>query len=159
MNNNQMLRLLVGALLTSLTSCSSLLPPKEEAKEPAAPSLKKEVKVAKKEQTVLKTYHGIASWYSIKTNSGRTTASGRRLANGAYTAAHKSLPFGTKVRVTSLFNGKSEVLRITDRGPYVKGRIIDVTIGSAQRLGFYSRGITKVKVEVLEWGNWKYRKS
>jgi rare lipoprotein A len=61
--------------------------------------------------------------------------------------------------VTSLFNGKSEVLRITDRGPYVKGRIIDVTIGSAQRLGFYSRGITKVKVEVLEWGNWKYRKS
>jgi rare lipoprotein A (peptidoglycan hydrolase) len=83
MNNNHILRLLVGALLTSLTSCGSLLPPKKEAKKPATPPLKKEVKVAKKEQTVLKTYHGIASWYSIKTNSGRTTASGRRLANGA----------------------------------------------------------------------------
>ena len=146
MNNTHILRLLIGALLTLLTSCSSLL------------SSKREAKAAKKEQ-ILKTYHGTASWYSIKTNGGSATASGRRLTNRAYTAAHKSLPFGTKVRVTSLFNGKSEVLCITDRGPYVKGRIIDVTIGSAQRLGFYSRGITKVKVEVLGWGNWKYRKS
>ncbi|MBT7971348.1 MAG: hypothetical protein HN570_10135, partial [Verrucomicrobia bacterium] len=61
--------------------------------------------------------------------------------------------------VTCLFNGKSEILVITDRGPYRKSRIIDVTIGSAQRLGFYSRGITKVKVEVLEWGNWRYKKT
>jgi len=115
-------------------------------------------KVEKTKSTALKTYHGLASWYSIKTNHGRTTASGRLLSNNAYTAAHKTLPFGTKVRVTSLFNGKSEILRITDRGPYIKGRIIDVTIGSAKRLGFYSRGITKVKVEVLEWGTWKYKK-
>ena len=156
MNNKHLSRLLFGVLLASLTSCSSLLPPK---KITAKPEPKKEVKVAKKKQTTLKTYYGIASCYSIKTNYGRTTASGRRLSNGAYTAAHKSLPFGTKVRVTCLFNGKSEILRITDRGPYIKDRIIDVTIGSAQRLGFYSRGITKVKVEVLEWGNWRYRKT
>ena len=64
---------------------------------------------------------------------------------------------GSKVRVTCRFNGKSEILTISDRGPYVKGRIIDVTIGSAKRLGFYSRGITKVKVELLKRGNWKYR--
>ena len=64
---------------------------------------------------------------------------------------------GSRVRVTTLFNGRSEILRITDRGPYIKGRIIDVTIGSAKRLGFYSRGITKVKVEVLSRGNWKYK--
>ncbi len=115
-------------------------------------------KVTEPESSALKTYHGLASWYSIKTNHGRTTASGRLLSNDAYTAAHKTLPFGTRVRVTSLFNGKSEILRITDRGPYVKGRIIDVTIGSAKRLGFYSRGITKVKVEVLSWGTWKYKK-
>jgi len=107
----------------------------------------------------LKTYTGIASWYSVKTNGNNTkTASGRPLSNNAYTAAHKTLPFGTKVRVTSLFNGKSEVLTITDRGPYIKGRIIDVTIGSAKRLGFYGRGITKVKVEVLSYGNWKYKR-
>ncbi len=127
--------------------------------EVATPPVKKtEKKNQKAKKRALKTYHGIASWYSIKTNKGRTTASGRLLSNDAYTAAHKSLPFGTRVRVTTLFNGKSEILRITDRGPYVKGRIIDVTIGSAKRLGFYSRGITKVKVEVLSWGNWKYKK-
>ena len=104
----------------------------------------------------LATYHGLASWYSIKTNYGTKTASGRPLKNDAYTAAHKTLPFGSKVRVTCAFNGKSEILTITDRGPYIRGRIIDVTIGSAKRLGFYSRGITKVKVELLERGNWKY---
>jgi rare lipoprotein A len=57
---------------------------------------------------------------------------------------------GTKVRITNLSNGRSEILRITDRGPFDKKRIIDVTIGSAQRLGFYSRGITAVKLEVLD---------
>ena len=103
------------------------------------------------------TQHGIASWYSVKTNFGTKTASGRPFQNNAYTAAHKHWPMGSKVRVTSLFNGKSEILTITDRGPYVKGRIIDVSIGSAKRLGFYSRGITKAKVELLERGNWKYQ--
>ena len=120
------------------------------------------VPVVKKEpakKKSLKTLNGIASWYSVKTNGNNTrTASGRPLSNNAYTAAHKTLPFGTKVRVTSLFNGKSEILTITDRGPYIKGRIIDVTIGSAKRMGWYGRGITKVKVEVLSYGNWKYKK-
>ena len=106
---------------------------------------------------VLQTQHGIASWYSVKTNFGTKTASGRPFRNNGYTAAHKHWPMGSKVRVTSKFNGKSEILTITDRGPYVKGRIIDVSIGSAKRLGFYSRGITKVKVELLKRGNWKYQ--
>lgn len=57
---------------------------------------------------------------------------------------------GTKVRVTNLNNGKSEIVKITDRGPYTKGRIIDVTEGVAQRIGFYKNGIAKVKVEVVE---------
>jgi len=139
----------------------------EEAKKAAELAAKKKADAAKAtaqkkkiaSKKSLSTYHGIASWYSIKTNGNNTkTASGRPLSNSAYTCAHKTLPFGTKVRVTSLFNGKSEVLTVTDRGPYIKGRIIDVTIGSAKRLGFYSRGITKVKVEVLSRGNWKYRK-
>jgi rare lipoprotein A (peptidoglycan hydrolase) len=142
-----------------LTSCSDLTPGKKKAVKLEKATPKKVVKPKTAPEIALKTYSGHASWYSIKTNHGRTTASGRLLANGAYTAAHKSLPFGTRIRVTSLFNGKSEILRITDRGPYIKGRIIDVTIGSAQRLGFYSRGITKVKVEVLSWGNWKYKKT
>jgi rare lipoprotein A len=94
--------------------------------------------------------HGKASWYGIRCNGGTKTASGERLSNGAATAAHKTLPMGTQVRVTNLTNGKSEVVRINDRGPYKKGRVIDVTEGVAQRLGFYSRGIAAVKVEVLK---------
>ena len=95
------------------------------------------------------TQHGKASWYSVRTNSGTRTASGERLSNEAATAAHKTLPLGTKVRVTNEANGKSEVVTITDRGPYIKGRIIDLTIGAAERLGFRSRGVATVKVEVL----------
>ncbi len=93
---------------------------------------------------------GKASWYGVRCNGGTRTASGERLSNGAATAAHKTLPMGTQVRVTNLANGKSEVVRINDRGPYSKGRVIDVTEGVAQRLGFYSRGIVTVKVEVLK---------
>ncbi len=94
--------------------------------------------------------HGKASWYGIRCNGGTRTASGERLRDGAATAAHKTLPMGTQVRVTNLANGKSEVVRINDRGPYSKGRVIDVTEGVAQRLGFRGRGIVSVKVEVLK---------
>lgn len=95
------------------------------------------------------TEQGKASWYSIKTNYGTKTASGQRLCNHAPTAAHKTLPMGTKVRVTNLSNNKSEIVTINDRGPYTKGRIIDVTIGTAEKLGFVQRGVVPIKVEVL----------
>ena len=93
--------------------------------------------------------NGKASWYSIRTNYGTRTASGQRLNNTAATAAHKTLPLGTKVRVTNMANGKAEVVTITDRGPYIRGRIIDVTVGVAERLGFATRGVVPVQVEVL----------
>ena len=98
---------------------------------------------------VKNTEQGKASWYSIKTNYGTQTASGQRLSNNAPTAAHKTLPMGTKVRVTNLANKKSEIVTINDRGPYIKGRVIDVTIGTAEKLGFVQRGVVPVKVEVL----------
>lgn len=157
MSQKSLFRCLAALALGLLGSCASS--PKESLPEIFKKVFAFKNKMIKPKQVSLKTYYGIASWYSIKTNFGRTTASGRTLSNNAKTAAHKSLPFGTQVRVTCLFNGKSEIVRITDRGPYVKGRIIDVTEGCAKRLGFYSRGITKVKVEVLSYGNWKYRKS
>ena len=94
--------------------------------------------------------HGKASWYNIRTNRGTKTASGERLDERAATAAHKTLPMGTKVRVTNLKNGNSEVVRINDRGPFIKGRVIDVTIGTAERLGFVRSGVVPVKVEVLK---------
>lgn len=110
---------------------------------------KADPKVAGGEMSVKSVQHGEASWYSIKTNGGTRTASGRKLCNHAPTAAHKTLPMGTKVRVINQINGKSEIVTITDRGPYIRGRIIDLTIGSAERLGFAKRGVVPVKVEVL----------
>ena len=92
---------------------------------------------------------GKASWYSVGTNSGTRTASGQRLSNDAAAAAHKTLPMGTKVRVTNENNGKSEIVTIIDRGPYVGGRIIDLTVGCAERLGFRQSGVAPVRVEVL----------
>lgn len=135
-NNIILLSMALGSLL--LSACADF------NHKPANPTAKAE------EWNVRSVQHGKASWYSIKTNRGTRTASGERLGNNAYTAAHKTLPMGTKVRITNLSNGRSEILRITDRGPFDKKRIIDVTIGSAQRLGFYSRGITAVKLEVLD---------
>lgn len=139
---NKILILTSSILITLLASCGTV---------PISTN-KPKVKPTK----VLSTQYGIASWYSIKTNYGTKTASGRRLNNNAYTAAHKTFPMGSQVRVTNLSNGRSEKLTITDRGPYIKGRIIDVTIGSGKRLGFYSNGITKVKVQLLQRGNWRY---
>jgi rare lipoprotein A len=93
--------------------------------------------------------HGKASWYSIKCNGGTHTASGEKLEDYAMTAAHKTLPMGSKVRVINKKNGRSVVVRITDRGPYIKGRVIDVTKGVAAKLGFIVDGVVPVVVEVL----------
>lgn len=93
---------------------------------------------------------GKASWYSVRTNRGTRTASGQKLSDKGMTAAHKTLPMGTKVRVTNLNNKKSEIVTINDRGPYIKGRIIDVSIGVAEKLGFVRNGVVPTKVEVLK---------
>ena len=93
---------------------------------------------------------GEASWYSTSCNGGTKTASGIKLQDHAATAAHKTLPFGTRVKVTNSKNEKSEIVRITDRGPYKHGRVIDVTAGVAHRLGFKSQGVARVKLEVLK---------
>ena len=107
-------------------------------------------KLQNDEYRVKSVQQGKASWYSIRTNYGTKTASGQRLCNNAPTAAHKTLPMGTKVRVINMANNRSEVVTINDRGPYIKGRIIDVTIGTAEKLGFVKSGVVPVKVEVLD---------
>ena len=88
---------------------------------------------------------GIASTYSAR-SSGPKTANGERVRSNALTAAHRTLPFGTKVRVTNVGNGRSVIVRVNDRGPYVRGRIIDLTPAGAHALGF--SGITHVTLEV-----------
>ena len=89
---------------------------------------------------------GRASWYALH---GSRTASGERFDPSDLTAAHRSHPFGTRLRVTNLANGRSVVVRVTDRGPRVRGRIVDVSRAAADRLGFKGRGTAKVRVERL----------
>lgn len=97
---------------------------------------------------------GLASHYSVNTNKGLRTASGIKLHDMHYTAAHKTLQFGTLVKVTNLSNNKTAIVKITDRGPYVKGRIIDVSQVAAKALDFQRKGITRVKLEVVKHGNY-----
>ena len=92
---------------------------------------------------------GIASYYAHKFH-GRKTASGEVYNQEFLTAAHRKLPFGTQVRVTNLSNGKHVTLKINDRGPFVEGRIIDVSYRAARDLDFLKEGLVKVRVEVLE---------
>lgn len=94
--------------------------------------------------------YGIASHYSVRSNGGRHTASGDVLDDERMTAAHPKLPFGTEVRVTRLSTGASVVVRINNRGPYVKGRVIDLSQAAAKALGILKDGIARVKVEVLQ---------
>ena len=91
---------------------------------------------------------GVASFYGGRFH-GRLTASGVRFNSSAMTAAHRSLPFGTRVRVTHLGNGRSVDVHINDRGPYVGGRIIDLSQGAAGVLGMHGQGVAHVKVTVL----------
>ncbi|OOH89079.1 hypothetical protein BMT54_07445 [Pasteurellaceae bacterium 15-036681] len=92
---------------------------------------------------------GIATYYANKFN-GRKTASGAIFDNKKLTAAHRSLPFGTQVRVTALWNNQSVIVTINDRGPFSKGYIIDVSKAAAAKIGLINKGVGKVKIEVLK---------
>lgn len=89
---------------------------------------------------------GVASYYK----HGRRTANGERFNPNGFTAAHRSLPFGTRVLVTNLRNGKSVIVRINDRGPFARGRVIDLSFGAAKVVGLLASGTAKVKVVPLD---------
>lgn len=93
---------------------------------------------------------GKASWYG-KDWHGRVTASGEIYDMNSMTAAHKTLPLGAKVLVRDLTTGKTVKVRINNRGPYVKGRIIDLSRGAAEKLGILDKGITDVEIVILEF--------
>jgi rare lipoprotein A len=92
---------------------------------------------------------GLASWYGGSLH-GRRTASGERFDQDALTAAHRTLPLGTRVRVTNLENGRSVIVTVTDRGPFVRGRVIDLSRGAARRLGILRTGTARVRVEPID---------
>lgn len=92
---------------------------------------------------------GEASWYGPGFH-GRSTANGERFNQNAMTAAHRTLPFGTLVRVTNTRNGRSVIVRINDRGPFTRGRIIDLSVAAARAIDMYSSGVASVRVEALQ---------
>ena len=94
---------------------------------------------------------GVASYYADKFH-GRKTSNGETYNMNAFTAAHQTLPFGTRVTVTNVKNGRSVTLRINDRGPFVKNRIIDVSLAAAKQLDMLGSGTAEVTIEVLETG-------
>lgn len=91
---------------------------------------------------------GMASWYGPRFH-GRKTSSGEKYDMYKLTAAHKTLPLNTRIRVMNASNGESVVLRINDRGPYVHGRMLDLSLGAAEAIGMRHAGVTKVKMEIL----------
>jgi rare lipoprotein A len=90
--------------------------------------------------------HGVASFYT----EGTKTASGEKFNTMEMTAAHPTLPFGTKLRVTNVASGRSVTVRVNDRGPYVQGRVVDVSYSAADALGMVGKGVAKVKLDVVQ---------
>jgi rare lipoprotein A len=111
---------------------------------PAAPAPQAEAAPAATEPAFRET--GRASWYQLPS----PTANGERMQDGALTAAHPSLPFGAHVKVANLDNGREVVVRINDRGPFAKNRIIDVSKAAAAKLGMVRAGVARVKVSLME---------
>ena len=98
---------------------------------------------------------GISSFYAEDFH-GKLTANGEVYDMYGLTAAHKTLPLNTIIRVTNLSNNKSLILRVNDRGPYIKGRILDCSYGAAKKLDYLKEGTTKVQIDVIEWGDGEY---
>jgi rare lipoprotein A len=122
-------KLWLVALMLALAACGGAKPKKDDTGKPIVEM-------------------GKASWYGGKFHGG-PTASGETYNKFSMTAAHKKLRFGTRVRVTNLKNGRSVIVRINNRGPYSKGRIIDMSEGAARKLGMIKAGVVPVRVEVL----------
>lgn len=122
-----------AALAIALAAPLGLAPQASQAKERPAPG---------------ETIEGPASWYGGQFH-GRRTANGERFDMNELTAAHKTLPFGTKLRVTNARNGRSVIVRINDRGPFVGNRVIDLSRGAAAAIGMIRTGVAPVRIELL----------
>ena len=104
-------------------------------------------------------FYGVSSFYGLDDGfDGNLTANGEIYDKDGLSAAHKTLPLNSIVKVTNMKNGKTVTLRINDRGPYIKGRILDCSYGAAIKLDFVEQGTTEVKVEVIKWGDNAYKK-
>lgn len=137
-------RLVIALAMFGTAACASRTTPAP------APS---DTEPRARDERPVRVLHGKAVWYGGKWH-GRKTASGERFNKHAMTAAHRSLPLGSRIRVINLENDRSVVLRVNDRGPYGRdrSRILDVSEGAARRLGFRDRGWVRIRIEVLRAG-------
>jgi rare lipoprotein A len=161
------------ALGTALQACSRRSPPTVTPRPRPAPAARPEVEPARQPGTALdpiklppeersraaeprtrplETLTGTASYYSDRLHN-RRTASGARYDRNALIAAHRSYPFGTVLRVTNLANDRVVTVRVIDRGPFIKGRVIDLSRRAAEELDFIRAGLARVRIEVLEFGS------
>ena len=145
-------RLMTYQTLTGLTALvATLAVSTAVSATPSVNSTQPDVSIVSK-QLVAQSV-GQASFYGNEPGEGGPlTANGERYNSGGLTAAHRTLPFGTKVRVTSPNTGRSVVVRINDRGPFIGGRIIDLSVGAARAIGLTSSGVGTVQMEVLGGG-------
>ena len=138
------------ALLAGCASQPAVQPAQAPAPTPkSVPVVKAPAPVAKVRPAPSYQAVGKASYYASR-HHGRRTASGERLNNNAFTAAHRELPFGTRVKVTNLSNERSVEVRITDRGPHGRGRLIDLSQAAAKQLDMLRAGVVQVRVESLD---------
>jgi rare lipoprotein A len=136
--------------LLFLISCT--VSPRYNANSSSSSTSKVTKSAYKKSNSSTKTLRGISSWYGPNFH-GKLTANGEIYDMYGTTAAHKTLPLNTIVRVTNLDNGKSIILKINDRGPYVGDRILDCSFGAAKKLGFDKLGTTSVEIDIIEIGD------
>ncbi len=127
--------------------------PSGEEREVAAA---KDVEPARSSTTgkSLLTLEGVVSYYAHDFH-GKETSNGETFNMNDLTCAQRTFPFGTKVRVTNLVNGKSVVVRVNDRGPFVEGRIMDLSLAAAKQIDLIKTGTTQARLEVLQWGDGK----
>lgn len=144
-----------GAALLLITGCGHRArtaytpPPPPITAQPAQPEAPEAPNGETPRGRILYSEVGIASWYGPNFD-GHRGANGKIYDEHAMTAAHRTLPLGSLIRVTNLGNGKSAMMRVTDRGPFVPGRILDLSRGAARRLGMLRSGVARVRLEVYE---------
>jgi rare lipoprotein A len=142
---------------TAINKTASIAPSQQASPQPnrkASFATNRRVSVAKKytpfvpnKPAVKNASYGVASFYE---EDGSRTANGEQFDGHKLTAAHPTLPFGTRVRVTNVDSGSSVTVRVNDRGPFVQGRVIDVSYAAAKSLGITERGLAKVKLDVVQ---------
>ena len=137
-------------LLLFLLSCT--VSPRYNSKSVTSSTSKVKKNTYKKFNSNTQTLRGISSWYGPNFH-GKLTANGEIFDMYGTTAAHKTLPLNTIVRVTNLNNGKSIILKINDRGPYIGDRILDCSFGAAKKLGFDKQGTTSIEIDIIEVGD------